>query len=64
MKIVIIASILLLTLPSVAATRAITDEGSVVFLNEDGTWRYESNIADKIVKTKTNKNQQKAIQKS
>lgn len=47
MKKNILIALSLLTLSAYAGQRAVTDNGSIVLLNDNGTWTYESNEAEK-----------------
>jgi len=57
MRIIVILILCVFSLNVIASKKAVTEEGDVVILNEDGTWSYEdgkpSNISEIPVNTKT-----------
>lgn len=54
MKFYIILALSFLTFNAVASKKAITDEGDVVVLNDDGTWVYENGKAEDEINLDTN----------
>ena len=56
MKKYLALAICLLSMTAHASQRAVTDEGNIVILNENGTWAYESSDTSKITEIKLNKN--------
>jgi hypothetical protein len=54
MKFYVVLALCFFTLSAIASKKAITEEGDVVVLNDDGTWVYENGKADEDVQLEMN----------
>lgn len=64
MKLYIVLLLCFFTFSAVAGKKAMTEEGDVVILNDDGTWRYEEGKASDAIELAMNPNTFKTDQKS
>ncbi len=64
MKLYIVLLLCFFTFSAVASKKAMTEEGDVVILNDDGTWRYEEGKALDAIELAINPNTFKTDQKS